>query len=145
MNTYYIVTLGLCNITAKLPSEGLCSWPPRGQLCAGRNSSFNGWAPEPPLQGVGNTQTPVSSANTVATTANGDQDYIFNALTQENRENSKGTIVAPQVHSESATIYDGCFFVFFRLLMTSMKPSSFISISLSSLIASGCAVAELLS
>jgi len=33
----YIVTLGLCSITAKLPSEGLCSgpqrtapWPPKG-------------------------------------------------------------------------------------------------------------------
>jgi len=24
------VTLGLCNITAKLPNEGLCSWPPTG-------------------------------------------------------------------------------------------------------------------
>jgi len=23
------MALGLCNITAKLPSEGLCSWPPR--------------------------------------------------------------------------------------------------------------------
>jgi len=26
----YFVTLLLCNITAKLPSEGLCSWPPKG-------------------------------------------------------------------------------------------------------------------
>jgi len=38
-----------------------------------------------------------------ATTANGGQDYIYNALTQENRENSKRTIVAVRVHSKSAT------------------------------------------
>jgi len=25
-----MVTLGLCKITAKLPSKGLCSWPPGG-------------------------------------------------------------------------------------------------------------------
>ena len=36
-------------------------------------------------------------------------------------------------------------FLFFRLLLTSMKPSSFISTSLLPLIACGCAVAELLS
>ena len=48
-------------------------------------------------------RTPVSSANALATTATGGQDYIYNALIQEDRENSKGTIVALRVHSESAT------------------------------------------
>jgi len=28
------VTLGLCNITAKLPSEGHCSWPPENRSVA---------------------------------------------------------------------------------------------------------------
>jgi len=43
------------------------------------------------------------STNPLATTANGGQGYIYNALSREDRENSKGTIVAPWVHSESAT------------------------------------------
>ena len=47
-------------------------------------------------------QTPVLSAITLGTIANSGRDYIYNALTQENHENSKGTIVAPRVHSESA-------------------------------------------
>ena len=29
-DSQHIVTLGFCNILAKLLSEGLCSWPPRG-------------------------------------------------------------------------------------------------------------------
>jgi len=49
-------------------------------------------------------RTPVSSANTLTTTATGGQDYIHNALIQEDRENSKGTIVALRVHSESANL-----------------------------------------
>jgi len=63
------------------------------------------WALEPPFQRGGKllASTPVSLTHTLATTARGGQDYIYNAMTQENRENSKGTIVAPRVHSESAT------------------------------------------
>jgi len=30
----YIVTIELCNITAKLHSEGLCSWPPDNRSVA---------------------------------------------------------------------------------------------------------------
>jgi len=48
-------------------------------------------------------RSPVSLTNTLATTASGGQDYIHNAQTQENHENRKRTIVAPRVHSESAT------------------------------------------
>jgi len=48
-------------------------------------------------------RTPVSLTNTLATTANGGQDYIHNGQTQENHENSNRTIVVPRVHRESAT------------------------------------------
>ena len=59
---------------------------------------------KPPLQEGDKllARTPVSLTNTLATTANGGQDYN-NAHTQESHENSKRTIVAPRVHSESAT------------------------------------------
>ena len=60
---------------------------------------------KPPLQ-EGNkllARSPVSLTNTLSTTANGGQDYIHNAQTHENHENSKRTIVAPRVYSESAT------------------------------------------
>ena len=65
----------------------------------------NGWAPKPPLQEGDKllALSPVSLTNTLATTANGGQDYIHNAQTQENHENSKRTFVAPRVYSESAT------------------------------------------
>ena len=60
---------------------------------------------KPPLQEGDKllARSPVSLTNTLATTANGGQDYIHNAQTQENHENSKRTIVASRVHSESAT------------------------------------------
>jgi len=60
---------------------------------------------KPPLQEGDKllARTPVSFTNTLATTANGGQDYIRNALTQESHENNKRTTVAPRVHSESAT------------------------------------------
>jgi len=60
---------------------------------------------KPPLQEGDKllARSPVSLTNTLATTATGGQDYIYNALVQEDRENSKGTIVALRVHSESAT------------------------------------------
>jgi len=53
---------------------------------------------KPPLQEGDKllARTPVSLTNTFATTANGGQDCIHNALTQENRENSKRTIAAPR-------------------------------------------------
>jgi len=62
-------------------------------------------APKPPLQEGGKllVRTPVSLTNTLATTANGGQDYFHNAMTQENRGDSKGTIAASRVHSGCAT------------------------------------------
>ena len=33
-DSQHIVTFGLCNITAKLPSKGLCSWPPDNRSVA---------------------------------------------------------------------------------------------------------------
>jgi len=35
-NTLYIVTLELCNIKTKLPSESLCSWPPENRSVASK-------------------------------------------------------------------------------------------------------------
>jgi len=60
---------------------------------------------KPPLQEGDKllARSPVSLTNTLATTANGGQDYIHNAHTQENHENSKRTIVVARVHSASAT------------------------------------------
>jgi len=45
------VTLGLCNITAKLTSEGLCSWPPENRSVAPRRGERPVWeTPVQPLQ-----------------------------------------------------------------------------------------------
>ena len=65
-----------------------------------RLNTCNGWAPKPPLQEGDKplARSPVSLTNTLATTANGGQDYIQNAQTQENHENSKRTILAPRAH-----------------------------------------------
>jgi len=70
--------------------------------CFSDNFSCNGWSPELSLQEVGKlpTRTHVSYANTLATNANCGQDYMYNALSLESRGNS---MVAPRVHSESAT------------------------------------------
>ena len=38
-DTLNIVTLGLWKITAKLPSEGLCSWPPENHSVAPRGAT----------------------------------------------------------------------------------------------------------
>ena len=50
-----------------------------------RLNTCNGWAPKPPLQEGDKllARSPVSLTNTLATTANGGQDYIYNAQTQE--------------------------------------------------------------
>jgi len=37
------VTLELCNITAKLPSEGLCSWPSENRSVAPKGSRGSVW------------------------------------------------------------------------------------------------------
>ena len=63
----------------------------------------NGWAQKPPLQEGDKLLANSRLVDKHATTANGGQHYIHNAQTQENHENSKRTIVAPRVRSESAT------------------------------------------
>jgi len=37
------VALGLCNITVKLPSKGLCSWPPENRSVAPRGAKGSVW------------------------------------------------------------------------------------------------------